>query len=239
MKGIAIIGIVFHHWFLYIPHHNYLPVLSSLANILSKIGGTLVHLFFIMSSYGLYISYKKGVGSWIIWAKRRFLKIVIPYWIIITTTYIIVNIFHSILPQHMEKGYLGLSLLSYLFFFRNIYPPSWGLNYAFWFFPVIIGLYIIFPFLIKILEKYGSKNLLIISILITYSSITIFVIFNLPIGHQSAWFLFYIIQFSIGILLAYYSCINLFNLEHLGTFKLIISGIGLYEPIPKMLNMLK
>ena len=229
MKGFAILGIVIHHWFLYIPHYNYLPVLSSIAVKLSSIGGTLVHLFFILSGYGLYISYhNNGINSWILWAKKRVVKILIPYWIIVLFTYLLINNFQSILPHHLENGYSSLSLLSYIFLFRNIYPPSWGLNYTFWFMPVIIGLYMVFPIFVRILEKYGARYFLFISLLINYISITFFVVFDLPIGHQSDWFMFYIIQFSLGILLAHHSVNKIFSLYHISTLKLCFLGFTLY-----------
>ena len=46
-----------------------------------------------------------------------------------------------------------------------------GLNPTLWYMPVIIGLYVIFPILIKILEKYGPWIFFMISAMAIYGGL--------------------------------------------------------------------
>jgi peptidoglycan/LPS O-acetylase OafA/YrhL len=222
MRGMAIIAIVIHHWLLFMPYEN-----SILATLIHTIAGTFVHLFFVLSGAGLTISYfQKRPFFWREWARRRFVRLVVPYWIIITSTFILVNVFHFAMPTSITKSYSWSVLLTYLTFLRNFYSPAWQLNPTFWFMPVILGLYILFPIFVKILEKYGAIVLLTISVLITYPSIYLF--FGLSTNHQSSISVFHLAEFSFGMSLGYLQLFHSEYFDRLKHFRFFCSGILFY-----------
>jgi peptidoglycan/LPS O-acetylase OafA/YrhL len=98
-----------------------------------------------------------------------------------------------------------------------------------WFMPVIIGLYLSFPVLVKILERWGMKALLLVSVLVTYGSITVLVATGLHAGgHSADFFTFWMVQFALGMLLAYLGSSQPEALSNLIGLKAFFLGIGLY-----------
>ena len=85
----------------------------------------------------------------------------------------------------------------------SLYITGCFLNPTLWFMPVIIGLYLLFPFLVHTLEKRGPLLLLAISVLITYGSIAACIALGYPVSHQSALFSFFVIEFSLGMFIGY------------------------------------
>ena len=99
IKGLAIIGVVIHHWIFFLPHKSSFAFTYEFAELIENIGGTAVHLFFVLSGVGLTISYFRSENfSWRAWVKRRFWKIVAPYWIIVALTFFISNIASILFP---------------------------------------------------------------------------------------------------------------------------------------------
>jgi len=222
LRGIAIIAIVIHHWLLFMPYKD-----SKLAVLIHTIAGTFVHLFFVISGCGLTISYfQRKPFSWTEWAKRRFARLIAPYWIIITLTFIFVNLAHFAMPAFITESYSWRVYLSYLSFWRNFYSPAWQLNPTFWFMPVILGLYLLFPVFVKILDKYGVAVLLGISVLITYPSIYLF--FGFSTNHQSSFPLFHLAEFSLGMSLGYLQLFHPGYFDKLTDLELFCSGCLLY-----------
>jgi peptidoglycan/LPS O-acetylase OafA/YrhL len=222
LRGIAIIAIVIHHWLLFMPYEN-----SKLATLIHAIAGTFVHLFFVLSGCGLTISYfQKKTFSWKDWAKRRFVRLIAPYWIIITVTFILVNLAHFAIADFITESYSWTVLLAYLTFSRNFYSPAWQLNPTFWFMPVILGLYILFPILAKTLEKYGAIVLFAMSVLVTYVSIYFF--FGLSANHQSSIPLFHLAEFSLGMSLGYFQLFRPGYFDRFVDFKMFCLGILFY-----------
>lgn len=222
LRGIAVIAIVIHHWLLFMPYQN-----SKLATFIHTIAGTFVHLFFVISGFGLTVAYfQRKHFSWKKWAQRRFLRLIIPYWIIITITIALVNLFHSAIPNLIPKNFSWRVLIAYLTFFRNFYSPAWELNPTFWFMPVILGLYLLFPICIKILEKFGVIVLLSICITITYASIYFFLEWSTT--HQSALPLFHLAEFSLGMSLGYIQLFHFTFSKRLTDWGSFCSGLFLY-----------
>jgi len=226
IRGIAIIGIVIHHWFLYLPYQIVFPIISPFVVLISKLAGTYVQIFFLLSGYGLSMSYyKKGIASWPNWFKKRFIKIIIPYWFIVILSFIVMNLLKGVLPIN---SFTLMDLSAYILLFRNMYPPSHSLNYTFWFMPVLFGLYIIFPFLIKTTKKVGIVKFVIFISILQYGSITSFLLLGFPFGHQHDWFLFYILIFSVGIVLAHVTYMGNYKIDQLGSYKMLLIGCACY-----------
>jgi peptidoglycan/LPS O-acetylase OafA/YrhL len=85
---------------------------------------------------------------------------------------------------------------------RNFIVSSWDLNPTLWFMQAIFGLYVLFPFLLALQKKHGLKSLLIVSVLIVCASRFIYVASGLQIDRESGFFLFYTLEFAIGMAIA-------------------------------------
>ena len=229
LKGIAIIGVFFDNWTGYMKFETTPALLYSLAKIFALGVGPFVQVFFILSGFGLTIAYLNGKAnwSWKRWAWRRITKIVMPYAIAVIFSFM-VGILGSYLYLSIDIQFSWTSLLTYLTFTRNFYPASWGWNDPLWFMPVIIGLYISFPVLIKILEKWGSWVLLLISFFVTYGTITIALLAGAPRSHGADLFSFWMVQFSLGMMLAHVRDLHPQKLRDLIGLKAFFLGVGLF-----------
>ena len=216
LKGIAIIGVFFDNWTIYFDIH--FPG-----------WGPFVQVFFILSGFGLTIAYlkRKGNQSWGKWTWRRFTKVVIPYIIAVLFSFAL-GVMGSQLYVSLDKQFSWTELFAYLTFTRNFYPPSWGWNHPLWFMPVIIGLYISFPVLINIKEKWGTKGLLLVSLLVTYGTLTFAFLTGTFRGHPSDLFTFWIIQFALGMVLAYIRHSQPQKMRHLIGLRAFLIGLALF-----------
>lgn len=219
-RGIAVIAVVIHHWLHFMPYEH-----SKMSNLITAITGTFFHLFFVLSGCGLTISYfREKSFSWRSWAKRRFVRLVVPYWIIITATFVLANGLSAV-PGFNPKNYSWSVLLTYLTFSRNFFSTGWGLNKTFWFLPVILGLYLLFPVLLKILQKWGLAALLAISILVTYCSIFLFPELA---NHEGDLPLFHVASFSLGMAIGHLLTFKPKVFSRLADFKMFCLGIFFY-----------
>jgi peptidoglycan/LPS O-acetylase OafA/YrhL len=247
LKGIAIIGVFFDNWTGYMKFDTTPALLYSLARIFSLAVGPFVQVFFILSGFGLTIAYfkqSKTNWSWKRWTWRRITKIVMPYAIFVIFSFVL-GILGSYLYTSIDMQFSWVSLLSYLTFTRNFYPPSWIWNPPLWFMPVIIGLYISFPILIKTLEKWGPWVLLLISAFVTYGTLAIAVLADATGSHAGDLFTFWMIQFALGMVLAHVREAVPQKLGHLIDPKAFFLGLGLmmcswvlrtYVPLGKTFN---
>lgn len=224
IRAVAILGIISHHILLYVPHQNLLAF-----DLIQTFSGTFVHLFFIISGIGLTMSaFKKKNVSWHEWSKKRFLKIVFPYWIITIIIFYLMNLSHLLRPDIFKIEYSHRSLLAYLTFTRNSYDPSWELNPPMWFMPVIVGLYMVFPFLISVLKKFGMATFILLSVFLTYGSISFYLLMGIPASHQAAPFMFFISEFSTGMVIAYLLVGNSIRMNTLLGYRSFLTGAGFY-----------
>lgn len=202
LRGLAICGIIIENWLLLVPRAFPMSAVGKGVDILQAVAGTMVHLFFIMSGYGLMLSYlKTGSFAWSEWARKRFVRVVFPYFIIVTVTFILVEMLHRFDPHLFTSSYSWSTLFAYLTFLRNFHGLGSSFNPTLWFMPVIIGLYLLFPLLLWMLLKKGVLFLLLFSAGLTYFSITLFQVAGYRIGHDSALPLFFVIEFALGMAL--------------------------------------
>jgi peptidoglycan/LPS O-acetylase OafA/YrhL len=229
LKGVAIIGVFFDNWTGYMKFETTPTLLYSLAEVFALGVGPFVQVFFILSGFGLTVAYlnRKTNWSWKRWMWRRITKIVIPYAIAVIFSFAL-GMLGACLHPSVDMQFSWKSLFSYLTFTRNFYPFSWDWNPPLWFMPVIIGLYISFPVLTKILERQGIWALLLISAFVTYGTITTAVLAGAPGSHQADLFSFWMIQFSLGIALAYTRGSRPEKLYNLIGLRASLLGVGLF-----------
>ncbi len=126
----------------------------------ASLGGTGGHMFFFCSGLGLCLSYLRnpqGFGEFI---RRRFLKIYIPYIIIVFISWCLQ--FKGLWSRQTR------ALLSHIFLYKMFiekYECSFGLH--FWFISTIIQFYLLFIPLCRLRKKVSIKTMLIASVLIS------------------------------------------------------------------------
>jgi len=238
LKGMAIIGVVFDHW---VPFFNPAAPSRIYAMMRKVPWGSPVHLFFLLSGFGLLMDYlnKQNNWNWGRWMWRRLTKIIVPYWIAVLYS-VLLGLLGLILYSSVDVRSPGRSLIALITFARSLFSPSWAWNVAFWYMPIIVGLYFSFPLLAKILQKKGPLFLFLSSAFLTYGSIAAYAILSGRYAeHSEAWFPFFIVQFAVGMILAFMRAKDPHRLNTLIGLRGISSGIVLcviswavYEYLP-------
>jgi peptidoglycan/LPS O-acetylase OafA/YrhL len=228
MKGIAIVGVLFDNWTYYVKFSTSPTILYRLAVILVSVGPW-VQVFFILSGFGLTVGYlgrERASWSWGRWAWRRFTKIVLPYYVLVILSFLI-GVLASEVNGAVNLGFAWSDLLAYITFTRNLFPETWGWNPPMWFMPVIIGLYLSFPLLIHILERWGTWLLLLFSALVTYGTLAAAVLHVGSFSHGADHFTFWMLQFSLGMVLAQVRARSPQKLRHLIGTRAFVLGLFL------------
>lgn len=185
LRGFSIFTIVVMHLIQMYP-------ISPMLMKASSFGGAGVHVFILCSGFGLYLSYLNKPLSYNQFLKRRFLKVYLPY--------IIIILFSAIIPFYNTSPDKWLQLLSHLFLFKMFienYECSYGIQ--FWFVSTIIQFYICWPLILRLFKWGGGFLALFISLL--WSS----VIGIYDLSDERIWnsfFLQYLWEFVLGMKLA-------------------------------------
>jgi peptidoglycan/LPS O-acetylase OafA/YrhL len=229
LRGFAVCSVIIHHWLSFVPRTASIAPWAESVNLVRTVTGTMVQLFFILSGYGLTISYFRATSfTWSAWAKRRFVKIVLPYVVLVTATFLLIRSLHSINAILFETSYSWTTLAVYLLFGKNFCATVSGFNLTLWFMPVILGLYALFPFLLLLLRKRGFYTFMFVSAILTYASITFCILVGYPVTHQTALPFFFVIEFSVGMILAQAGALGEPWAFRLATIKMFGAGMGFY-----------
>ena len=163
IMGFAALIVAFFHCYKY----NFHTIITNdffanFLNFLRKTGNVGVDIFLFLSGIGLYFSFSKDSNIKTFY-KKRVIRI-LPSVLIIASIYYLIK---------------GVNLISFIkgITLTNFYID--GIR-DFWYFSLIIVLYIIYPFLHKIIDKYGLKGLIVILLISIISTISLmFVLPNL------------------------------------------------------------
>ncbi len=172
----------------------------SLPDLMSKIinfGGTGIHLFILMSGYGLYFSYLRKPLSYTQFMKRRFIRLYIPYIFVV-----LISAFLAIfIPIYKNSLYaLGGHIFMYKMFDESI-MGSYG--YPLWFISMIFQFYFIFHILVWIKNRINDNLFLIGSVIISLSwSLVVILLNKETMRIWNSFFLQYIWEFALGIVIA-------------------------------------
>jgi peptidoglycan/LPS O-acetylase OafA/YrhL len=270
IKGLAILMIVLYHQqynlasltYLIIrgegPGHYFERIAGMIAqNVLNVVpflyylGFSAVGVFFILSGLGLTIKYTKQKLNFKNYSKQ-IIKLLLPYFIAIPITFLINYSLQylwlqrgiiSQMPQPFEIYTPNQYLESYMVFTRW-FNDRLALNFVgtWWFVGIILQFYLLFPILLRLSNKLGAKNLLIISLVLSfvYRGVVALTTNSSPVGIQGAELLYFINfparlpEFAFGIYLAQkpdilkYRYITIFGiLLFLGGLILSTTTIGL------------
>ena len=229
IRALAIAGIIVENYHTALSWND-AETLSDLFTLsVATAAGTFVHMFFVLSGYGLTLSLlKKGTVSWTGWARERFRKIIVPYWIAVIVVFAAANLSYLWAPAGWDASYSWATLLAYLTFLRNFYEPGQELNPAFWFMPAIIGLYILFPLLVQVLRRTGMTGLMVFSLLVSNVAIAVCVHLGYIVDHQNALPLYFVGEFAMGMVLAGIAYHRPERFRRLMTLRYFLLGVTLY-----------
>ncbi len=153
--GVATLLIVlFHSQNLYIEKIFSSKLIENICLFIKSYGAVGVDIFLFLAGFGLYFSYSKNnkISSFY---KRRFMRIVPEYIIVVS----IIILFKS---TNSLKNYLfNISFLA-LFFDTKCY---------FWFFSLLVLLYLCYPLIHKLTDRFGKKFILISVIFIIIGNV--------------------------------------------------------------------
>ncbi len=150
-------------------------------NALCGLGYQAVHIFFVLSGFGLVYSRTSKLSEpWLEFFRRRLLRLYPTFWILLTLwTLISYGLYRwfggwiqteELMPSTFSISWLGFLLLN------DGVPFSWFM------FP-ILQFYFAFPFLFKLLKRYSAIHFLTITFLIKLSW-TLFIIFYSYLRHD-------------------------------------------------------
>ena len=180
-------------------------------------GFAAVSVFIVLSGFGLRWSLiGKEKISWKEFYKRRLSKLLIPFYIVLVISVLLLIGRNFIFPNlSWWPNYSWLDWLKYLFPPLMAFDMEWmqQIEGAFWFMALILQLYLIFPLLQTALIKMGSRNflLMILGLTLVYRFIATYWLSTAPLGviepkeHSYYGFVFFLprlFEFGLGMVLA-------------------------------------
>lgn len=166
-----------------------------------------VPVFILLSGMGLQLT---GVTDWRIWIKKRITKIIIPFWIALLGGSPLIWLAWRWAPEVVGRTMIrefswikviisGLFLQNWSYYTWNSPASAW------WFLPIILQLYIMYPFLRWAMKKLLTvKFLIIISIVQTIWNLSLLRLMSVT---NKFWFygwfsgLSYIALFGLGMVI--------------------------------------
>ena len=145
LKGFSIFTIALMHLM------KYMSALPSPIITMSAIGGTGVHVFFLCSGLGLYMSCLRRRLCFSEFVSKRMVKIYVPYIIVVAVSFL--------LPWMYRSDDRIAALLSHVFLFKMFVPQyveSFGTQ--FWFMSAIFQLYLLFLPMCWLKDKLRSRG---------------------------------------------------------------------------------
>lgn len=187
-KGFAILSIVIFHYLQ--------PYTAGIWSKAIMVGGTGVHLFFILSGFGLGLSSTKLNPT--AFYRKRFIKILLPYYAAVSFICIINGVYHFYGENSLYA--IGGHFLLYKMFDENIIG-SYG--YFFWFISTIVQFYVVFPLIIRIKNSISLSQFILFSFSVSF--LYWIVISLLGLAHlrvYNSFFFQYLWEFNLGIVFA-------------------------------------
>jgi peptidoglycan/LPS O-acetylase OafA/YrhL len=156
IKGDSLYRCGFDSLFLF-PNNSGDHLLFNFFNFVFGLGYQAVHLFFILSGFGLTLSallVEKRADRirWFGFIKKRFIRLYPSYWLILAI-YLLLNFFQYYSFLGLLKTYVKGAI------FLDVIPATWYI-------PILLQLYLLFPFLFYFLKKLSIKNFLLLSLLV-------------------------------------------------------------------------
>ena len=188
LRGFSIFTIVAMHYL----QSDSLP---GMVNKVLSIGGTGVHIFFICSGFGLYLSYLNHPVGYKEFIGKRFVKIYIPYVIVVGIS--------AALP-YMYSGNRLNAFFSHIFLYKMFVPCYEESLGPFWYISTLFQFYFLFAPLAYFREKFKSSKRFV-QYCFVISMFWWIITALLGIAEQRIWgsfFLQYLWEFALGMTVA-------------------------------------
>lgn len=194
--------------------------LPDLFQKLILFGGTGIHLFILLSGFGLYLSFSKRPLSYGLFIKKRLSKIYIPYIIVVLISALIA----LFIPIYENSWYaLGGHALLYKMFDERI-VGSYG--YQLWFVSMILQFYFTFHLIVWLKKQFNNWSFLLISLVISLTwAVVVFYLGKESLRIWNSFFLQYLWEFSLGMVLASYYASGKLEKVALRTYHYLILGL--------------
>ncbi len=158
-------------------------------------GGTGVHLFFLLSGFGLAWSAKQ-VSPWQFY-RRRMIKVWLPYVMALTLSAVAAMIWH-IFPDGWDAWLAGVALYQ---MFSAQYIESFGGH--FWFISTIIQFYLVFPLLLRWQQRLTPRLFLLLSFSLSMGWwLLLYFSGKSDLRNWNSFFLQFVWEFALGMVLA-------------------------------------
>lgn len=191
LKGFAIFTIVIYHA---LQRLNLNPMMQNAI----RLGGTGVHLFLLISGLGLYLSHYYKPLSFGLFIRKRFLKIYIPY-IIIVIISAFAGIFWPLFEINSWYAFGGHVFLYKMF--DNSIIGSYG--YQLWFLSTILQFYLLFHVIAWFKKKSKNRYFLSAGFLISIAWGVLILYFDKSeMRNWNSFFLMYAWEFMLGMVFA-------------------------------------
>lgn len=191
---------------------------SGILNKIVTYGGIGVYIFSFLSGIGLYFSLRKSKGKDIIgFYKRRFQRVLIPY-------FLIAGIWYGVL-------YLGIKHSVGAFIYELSTLSFWVEHKGAWYVAMLVPIYLIYPWLNRWLEK-GNKTAKNTGLLFLISFVAMVLEFsNYEIYKHLSQIFVSVMVFLIGNHIAQDIYLNTYNGRKLLFFLLVFIGVRVFTPI--------
>lgn len=168
--------------------------LSGIIQNALSFGGAGVHVFILVSGFGLCLSQLKNPLSYWQFLKRRFLKVYIPYIIVIAI---------SALIPFVYDGDRLVAFFSHAFLFK-MFNEHWMNSFGvqFWFISMIISFYLIFPLLFIVVKKCKQGGVILAFIISLLWATLVGLLGKSDLRIWNSFFLQYLGEFVLGMFLA-------------------------------------
>lgn len=212
LKGFSIFTIVFYHYFQYLN-------LSPEVNQVIQVGGSGIHLFLLLSGFGLYVSYMRKPLGFFPFIRRRLGKIYIPYIAVVFVTAMI-----SLLVPIFDFSWNAL--LGHVFLYK-MFDSGLDVSFGFqlWFVSTIIQFYFIFRLLVYLKHRVGNHWFLAVGFCISLLwNILIVVLGKESLRSWNSAMFQYLWEFALGMVIADWYRVGKLPTRLNRWFVLLISG---------------
>ena len=198
LKGVALLLLLCHHCFeLGQPYDDIVLFGHPVVQNIGELSKLCVTIFVFLSGYGLTIQNmaKGGVGNVLHFYRRRYVKLMINYWLIwLLFVPLGIFVFNRTFPIVYGEHYAWAAFWDFLGLHQAITGSPWGYNPTWWFYSCIIMLYLVYPIVWR-LRKWWM-------VMVPFTIMFPYVAQFLPLFDSSLCD-FYLFAFVCGMLLAY------------------------------------
>lgn len=186
---------------------------TAIASLPIWFGYQFVDVFVLMSGFSLVLSLKGKPLELRNFLSRRFLRILLPFWVVAWLSYPVLwaigKLTNSYIPAAWNV-FAGMTFPMLFDYGGDLLLPT---NGPWWFVPLILSFALVFPALWYLIQRWGSRNLLISSIVVTfvYRALAVYVFNGHPtyaiVSARTGWqpfvpFIAKLSTFVVGMIIA-------------------------------------